>query len=112
MITNNSYRKLPIIRRYTAKNIPDNKCMRKTNLRKTYIPFCVCRLDTQNMSVIEIFYDFQIYTKLGSGLSLILKLENWTKHLITFLKAEAKMKIALKYSTFLKNHEGKLNYGT
>ena len=83
MITNNSCRKLPIIRRYTAKNIPDNKCMRKTNLRKTYIPFSLSEADTENMSVIYIFDDFQIYTKLGSGLSVILKLENWTIHPIT-----------------------------
>jgi len=75
MITNNSCRKLPIIRRYTAKNIPDNKCMRKTNLRKTYIPFSLSRTDTKNMSVIYIFDDFQIYTKLGSGLSVTVKAE-------------------------------------
>ena len=181
-------RKLPIIRRSTAENIPDNKSMRKINLRKTYIPFCLSKLDTQNMSVIIIFETFQIYTSAGRAFCLtvnaeaerewknqllqencrkavehlliagitfqvikLVKLENWTIHLIAnslrpiifykteavmenqkgvfclnlhffllpaaaekyeYLSKEAKTKIALKYSTFMKNYEGKLNYGT
>ena len=119
MISNNPCQKLSTGRIFCDWKKHDIRSMRNANLRKTYIPFSLSETDTQNMSVIEIFYDFQIYTKADGVLSVIVKLENWTIHLITdrllpitFFKAEVKMKIALKYSSVMKTHEGKLNYET
>ena len=75
MISNNSCRKLPTGRISCDRNKHDIKSMKNANLRKTYILFSQGEADTENMSLIINFEDFQIYTNAGRAFSFTVNTE-------------------------------------